>query len=467
MQYDLIVIGSGPGGYRAAVLAAQRGLKVGIVEKADWGGCGLNRGAIPKNAWHHSAKLLAASRGYAKRGVQGALNGDLAQAWEHQKKMVKAVRDGYIGAMKQLRIAGFAAQAAFVDAHTITLDGRDSLSSQHFIIATGASTFVPKPFYQTENKVLTSDDLFNQAPPAGKRVAIVGSGMVATEFAFILAMLGKEVTWVCQNPPLANTGFSPSALQMLMEKFKHYGIEPKLGNRPEAVEIMPEGVKLILQGGSEEIVVDWVLLGTGRRPHTTGLNLDAAGVNTDSKGFIKVNEFLQTAQPNIFAIGDVANQRMSANQALADAQIAVANMLQAESRKQDRSAVPEVVYSALELARVGLNGAAENKNPAIGLASFENNPRALGQDAAEGFVRLVADAQSGVLLSGEAVGSDAGELVHIIAQHYGQPNALQHLAQAYYSHPARAEEIYAAAAEIAAKLEQQIPQEVLSSQLSL
>ena len=467
MQYDLIVIGSGPGGYRAAVLAAQRGLKVGIVEKADWGGCGLNRGAIPKNDWHHSAKLLAASRGYAKRGVQGALSGDLAQAWEHQKKMVKAVRESYIGNMKQLRIAGFAAQAAFVDAHTISLDGRDNLSSQHFIIATGASTFVPKPFYQTENKVLTSDDLFNQAPPSGKRVAIVGSGMVASEFAFILSMLGKEVTWICQNPPLANSSFSASALKLLMEKFKHYGIEPKLGNRPEAVEIMPEGVKLLLQGGAEEIVVDWVLLGTGRRPHTTGLNLDGAGVNTDSKGYIKVNEYLQTAQPNIFAIGDVANQRMTANQALADAQIAVANILQPETRKQDRSAVPDQVYSALELARVGLNGVAENKDPAIALASFENNPRALGQDATDGFVRLVADAQSGVLLSGEAVGPDAGELVHIIAQHYGQPNALQHLAQAYYGHPARAEEIYTAAADIAAILEQQVPQQIINSQLSL
>ena len=461
MQYDLIVIGSGPGGYRAAVLAAQRGLKVGIVEKADWGGCGLNRGCVPKNAWHHSAKLIAASRSNTKRGVHGNLSGDLTQAWDHQKKMVKAVRDNYIGNMKQLGIAGFAAQAAFVDAHTINLDGRDSLSSAHFIIATGASTFVPKPFYLIENKVLTSDELFSQAPPEGKRVAIVGSGAVATEFAFILAMLGKEVTWICQTPPLANSSFSATARKLLMEKFQQYGIETKIGNRPEAIEIMPEGVKLILPGGAEEAVVDWVLLGTGRRPHTTGLNLDAAGVNTDSKGYIKVNACLQTAQPNIFAIGDVANQRMSANQALADEQIAVANILHPGARKQDRSAVPELIYTALEMGRVGLNGAAGNKDPAIGLATFESNPRAMGQDAIDGFVRLVADAQSGVLLSGEVVGPDASELVHIIAQHYGQPDALQHLAQAYYNHPARAEEIFTAAAEIAAKLNQQIPQQAI------
>ncbi len=463
MQYDLIVIGSGPGGYRAAVLAAQRGLKVGIVEKAEWGGCGLNRGCVPKNDWHHSAKLIAASRGYAKRGVQGALAGDLGLAWEHQKKVVKTVRDNYIATMKQLRIGGFAAQAAFVDANTIALDGRDRLSAHHFIIATGASPFVPKPFYLTEGRVLTSDELFNQPPPAGKRVAIVGSGTVGAEFAFILAMLGKEVVWLSQNAPLSNSCFSPPALKLLTEKFKHYGIEPKTGHRPEAVEILPEGVKLLLQGGAEEVIVDWVLLGTGRRPHTTGLNLDAAGVNTDSKGYIKANEYLQTAQPHIYAIGDVANPRMSANQALADAQIAVANILQAESRKQDRKTVPDLVYSALELGRIGLNGAAENKDPAIGLATFETNPRALGQDDADGFVRLVADAQSGVLLSGEVVGNEAGELIHLIAQHYGQPDALQHLAQACYSHPARAVEFFNAAEAIAAKLNLAPPQQAINN----
>lgn len=461
MQYDLIVIGSGPGGYRAAVLAAQRGLKVSIIEKAEWGGCGVNRGCIPKNDWHHSAKIIAASRGYAKRGVQGALNGDLAQAWEHQKKTVKAVRESYIATMKKLGISGFAAQAAFVDAHTVALDGHDRLSADHIIIATGATVCVPKPFYLTDGKVLTSDELFQSPPPAGRRVAIVGSGSVGAEFAFILAMLGKEVVWISQHSPLSHSAFSPAALALLQDKFKHYGIEPNIGHRPEAVEILSDGVKLILNGGTE-VVVDWVLLGTGRRPHTSGLALDLAGVNTDSKGYIRVNEYLQTSQASIYAIGDVANSRMTANQALADAQIAVSNILAPQSRKQDRAAVPEIVHSALELGRIGLNGAAENAAPAIGVATFESNPRALGQDEAEGFVRLVADAQSGLLLSGEVAGSDAVELVHVIAQHYGQTDALRQLAQTSFSHPARAEEFFNAAEAIANQIHLAAAQRALS-----
>lgn len=456
MQYDLIVIGSGPGGYRAAVLAAMRGLKVGIVEKAEWGGCGLNRGCVPKNDWHHSAQLIAASKTFAKRGVSGQLSGDLSAAWEHQKKIVKAVRESYIGQMKRLGIGGFAAAASFVDAHTIALDGRDQITSRQFVIATGSSPYVPKPFFLTENKVLTTDDLFNSPPPPGKRVAIVGSGPVGAEFAFILAMLGREVAWVAQNKPLANAHFSEAALTALYDKLKRCGIEPRVGARPEAVEMSPDGIKLILPGGAEPVVADWVLLGTGRRPHTSGLNLDAAGVNTDSKGFIKTNEFMQTSQPHIYAVGDVTNPRMTANHALADAAVAAANIVEPNSRGQNRRAVPELVYSALELGRIGANGDGNGQTPLVGLAAFENNARALSQDDGDGFVRLSVDPQTGVLSGAEVVGRDASELIHLIAQRYGEAEvlkgAVKGIAASFYSHPARAEEIFNAAQTLAVQL---------------
>lgn len=453
MQYDLIVIGSGPAGYRAAVLAATGGLKVGIVEKAEWGGCGLNRGCLPKNDWHHTAKLIAAAKSFARRGIQGSLTGDLASAWEHQKKFTRAVRDSYIGRMKRLGINGFAAQASFVDPHTIALDGRDRLTARHFVIATGSTPYVPKPFFLTENRVLTTDELFTQPPPPGKRVAIVGSGAVGAEFAFILTMLGREVTWVAQNRPLAQSRFSAAALQQLYDKLKRLGIEPRVGARPEAVEMPPEGVKLILQGGAESVVADWVLLGTGRRPHTSGLALDAAGVNTDSKGFIKTNEFMQTSQPHIYAAGDVTNARMSANHALADAAVAVANILRPGSRVQDRRAVPDVIYSALELGRIGVTDEPrEGDGSLVGTSGFDQNVRAMSQEDGDGFVRLLADVKTGALAGAELVGSDAGELIHLLASRYGDPDALRAFATAFYSHPARAEEVFHAARTLAGQL---------------
>ena len=452
MQYDLIVIGSGPGGYRAAVLAAMRGFKVGIVEKAEWGGCGLNRGCVPKNDWHHSAQLIAASKTFSRRGVSGQLSGDLSVAWDHQKKIVKAVRESCIGQMKRLGIGGFAASASFVDAHTIALDGRDQITSHHFVIATGSAPYVPKPFFLTENKVLTTDDLFNNPPPPGKRVAIVGSGPVGAEFAFILSMLGRAVAWVAQNKPLSNAHFSEAALAALYDKLKRCGIEPRVGARPEAVEMSPEGIKLILPNGAEPVVADWVLLGTGRRPHTSGLNLDAAGVNTDSKGFIKTNEFMQTSQPHIYAVGDVTNPRMTANHALADAAVAAANIIEPGSRSQNRRAVPDLIYSALELGRIGMNGDDHGQAPLSALASFENNARALSQDDGEGFVRLLADPNTGALSGAEVVGSGASELIHLLAQRYGQADAVKGIAASFYSHPARAEEIFHAAQTLAVQL---------------
>lgn len=446
MHLDVIVIGSGPGGYRAATLAATHGLKVGLVEKAEWGGCGLHRGCIPKQNWYHTAQLLAASRQFNKRGISGTLSGDLAAAWDHQKKTAKSIREVYLAQLKQLGVSGFAATAAFVDAHTLALDGRDQLSADHFVIATGGYPYVPKPFHLTEGKVLTSDELFSQPPPAGKRVALIGSGAVATEFAFILAQLGCEVSWVAQNPPLSQSAFSEAARALLLERLKQLGIEPRIGQRAEAVEILPDGVKLLMPNGSGEIVVDWVLLGCGRRPHTNSLILDAAGVNTDSKGFIKVNEFLQTSQPHIYAVGDVANSRMTANQATADASIAISNIVTPGTRKQDRSAVPDTLYSALELARVGT---ADAQAAPAGSAAFSSNARALVQGEDSGFVHLYTDARSGALTAAEMVGTQAGELIHLAAQTLGHADALKLFSEAAYAHPARAEELLRAAAPLA------------------
>lgn len=453
--FDLAVIGSGPGGYRAAVLGALRGLNVAIVERADWGGCCLNRGCVPKKDWYHSARLVAAQRHFEARGLRGALSGDLAQAWRHQRGVVDRVRDSYRAYLKHLKVQAFEGHARFLEPEAIAVEGPDGiehLRARHSIIATGAAATVPSPFEPVDGRVLTTDMLFDHPPPPGRRVAVIGSGVVATEFAFILTMLGREVTWLTRSPPLARLGFSPQALSTLREQFALHGIEPQRVHGYASVQLDAEHVRIEVDGGAS-FEVDWVLLGTGRSPMTAGLGLESIGVRTDRKGFVERDDHLRTAVPNIYAIGDVAGHWMTANHALSDATVAIENIL-GGNRRQDGRFVPMVIYSAVEMARLGLDeDAAEDEDlePAIGFAAFETSPRALGQDEPEGFVRLIGDMDSGALLGGEIIGGDAGELIHLLSLAPDRDTALAWLARGTWNHPARAEEILNATETLASK----------------
>ncbi len=462
-QYDITVIGSGPGGYRAAILGALRGQRVAIVEKADWGGCCLNRGCVPKKTWHATAQLVAASSDLAARGIQGTLSGDLDTAWTHQESVVAEVQDSYVNYMKRLGVSALRGNARLTGPHTIVISGEDgeqSIESAHIVLATGSAPHIPAGVTPTPDRILTTDMLFDAPPPPGRRVAVIGGGIIGTEFAFILTQLGCQVSWITGSAPLARTRFSPQALNTLKSALQRHGIAPHAGGRLAGAEVVSaangeEEVCVHLDDGGE-VRVDWLVLGTGRIPYTEGLGLDSAGVNTDERGFIVRNTFLQTSAPHIYAIGDCTSPQMTANQALADATLAIGNILAGEGEKQAQEPdwVPEAVYSAVELARVGLDDdTAEDEGfePAVGFAAFETSPRALGQQDTEGFVRLLADMDSGTLLGGEIVGSEAAELIHLLSTAPDRNTALKWLARGRYNHPARAEELLNASETMASK----------------
>lgn len=454
-RYDITVIGSGPGGYRAAILGALRGKRVAIIEKAEWGGCCLNRGCVPKKDWHHSARLLAASRDFAARGIRGGLEPDLGIAWEHQRQVVSTVRDSYVNYMKRLGVTAIQGHGRLVDQHCVAVDGatEQRIATEHIILATGSSPRLPAGVEPVPGRILTTDMLFDAPPPAGARVAVVGSGVIGTEFAFILSLLGKEVVWLTNSRPLNKTRFSPQARRTLMDALARHGIAPRTGVTLRASRAHGDGVTLELGDGTA-LETDWLLLGTGRRPHTEGLGLEALGITTDADGFIHRGPDLRTAVPTIFAIGDVTSPQLTANQALADATLAVDNILSAGAAEQNPDAVPEAIYSAVELARIGLDeDQAEDDGfePAVGFAAFETSPRALGQGETDGFVRLLADMDSGALLGGEIVGTEAAELIHLLSTAPDPQSALRNLARARYNHPGRAEELQNAAETMASK----------------
>lgn len=455
-QIDLAVIGSGPGGYRAAVLGALRGLKVSIIEKDAWGGCCLNHGCVPKKDWHHTARLLAAQSSFSKRGIQGALRPDIEAAWQHQRQVVSTVQDSYAGYLAHLKVDSMRGCARFLDAQTLEVRNEQNcrtIEAKNIIIATGASAHIPPPFPENASRVLTTDRLFTQPLPSGRRVALIGSGVVATEMAFILTQLGCEVHWLARSPMLNRLNFSRPARDTLIKELTHQGIELQRTKGFVAVKETDNHVHITLEEG-QDLEVDWVCLGTGRKPRTQSLNLTAAGIETDAQGFIQRDASLRTANSRCFAIGDVANPLMTANHALAEATLAVDNMIHETDESLDWRQIPMVVYSALELARLGHDeDSAEDAGlePAVGFAAFQTSPCALGQDDASGFVRLLADMDSGAMLGGEIVGGSAGELIHLLSLAPDTQSALRWLAKGVYNHPARAEEVLNATETLASK----------------
>lgn len=451
-EYDVLVIGSGPGGYRAAVLAALRGQKTVIVERATWGGCCLNRGCVPKKDWYHSARLLHAAQRFAGRGIVGAVHGDLAQAWRHQHKVVSGIRASYQSYLRRLGVVAHSDEAVFSGPGTVTLaSSGTTISARAIIVATGSRPHVPSHLTVVPGKIIHSDLLFEEPVPAGRQVVILGGGVVAIEFAYILRQFGCIVHWLARSDPFARSDFSPAALAQLRVALADVGVVPVLGS-PRLLEATDTGVRLVAQSG-DTVDADWALLATGRLATTAGLGLDRIGLLCDEQGFIPVDSELKTKVPSIYAIGDCTRGPMTANRALHEAGVVVDNIVTSGHRRRDPACVPEAIYSALELARVGLTeeqAEEEGLEPAVGFAAFETSPCALGQDEPEGYVRLIADLDSGRLLGGEVVGLEAGELIHMLTQARAF-GGLRAIAATAFNHPSRTEEFQNAVETLAAK----------------
>lgn len=453
-SFDIIIIGSGPGGYRAAVLGALRNLKVAIIEKHLWGGCCLNRGCVPKKAWHQTASIINQLPNLNKTGLTGAISADFEQAWLHQQQTSEKVRGNYADYMKRLGIQAYEGHGKLVDINTVEVNNGQShqvISGKFIILATGSDPVFPDGI-EPSQKLLSTDELFELEPPAGNEVALIGSGVIATELAFILSKMGKNIHWYARSPILNKSDFSEQAKSALTNAFNKAEISlPEHKSPTDYIE--SDRVELKFADNTSEFV-DWVLFATGRKPHTCKLGLEYTNILVDDFGFIRTNENLQTHELNIYAIGDVRSPVMTANQAIADAGVVIENILNDNIQKEKTTEVPQAVYSCIEMARLGLSedqAEDEDYEPATGFAAFESSPTAIGQNDIEGFLRVVADMDSGKFLGGEIVGKNAGELIHLMALHKDNNTSLSQFAQMIINHPSRSEEIVNATETLASK----------------
>lgn len=414
-EFQVLVIGSGPGGYVAAIRAAQLGFKVACVEKmTTLGGTCLNVGCIPSKALLQSSEsydwILKSSK---EQGVNtSSVSFDLERMMKRKEGIVSTLVEGIASHFKKHAITRLEGSATFLNPHEIEVNGK-RYTSEKIIIATGSAP-VALPFLPFDEKRVVSSTGALSLKEVPKKFVVIGGGAIGVELASVYRRLGAEVT-VIEMLDVIAPAMDIALSKQLLQVLKKQGIEFLLGAKVKEAKIKEHGVELNVDDGQKSLKLeaDVVLLAIGRKPLTTGLNLQAMGVETDPKGFIIVDGNFTTSQPNIYAIGDVIDGPMLAHKATHEG-IAVVEIIGGQQPVVNYSSIPNIIYTHPEAASVGLTegeAAAAGLDLMVGTSFFRGNARARCSGSLEGFVKVVGDKASGRLLGVHIIGDRASELI--------------------------------------------------------
>lgn len=451
-DFDLIVIGGGPGGYKSAINAAHLGARVALIEKGMPGGTCLNLGCIPKKALLHLATLLEDVNELSGRGIAGQVHGDFRQAMAHKDQVVNSIRGNFPLWLKRFGIHVISATARVEScdgeiAVAIRPNGEnasDVLTARRLIIATGSEPKIPALCPKADPRVFSSREFMLNTEELPESILFVGGGPVAAELGYFAHQFGSGVCIAEQEQRLLSTMNLPErAVSYLERKFKRLGIEMKLGTTVTRCTPHAHGIEAEFSDGTARMF-DGVLVGTGRQPVTGGLGLEQAGITLSQDGFIATSEYLESSAPGVYAVGDVKCGPMTANAALHDAKIAATNAVLGNQAKRNYLKVPVVINSALEIAAVGLSedqADAAGFVPEVARASLGGCVKARAHHDYEGFFEVVHDTETGQLLGGCIVGPEAGEQIHLLAAACQSPRGLWLLKDMSYSHPSWCEEL--------------------------
>lgn len=454
-NFDIIIIGSGPGGYKAALTAAQLGAKVALIEKALPGGNCLNLGCIPKKTLLHLASLIEDVQHLNGRGLVGELHGDFRAAMRHKDEVVAGIRSNFPVWLRRLGVAVIHGQARFVAPYEVAVeptqtdgsraeDGQGRvLTAPRIIIATGSEP-TPLATCPTDGRlVLNTRDFMSLTDDRPRSMLFVGGGMANVELAYLMHQFGTDVLIVEQAPSLLpNARIPEHAVNTLVRKFHRIGLKFRTGTTVTCCESTDSGVSVTFADG-QTARFDRVLVAVGRRPLTAGLDLDRAGVRLTEDGFIATSSYLETSVPGIYAIGDVKPGPMTANAALHDAKIAATNAITGNTLTFNYFMVPTVIHSAMEIAAVGLTeeqAEAAGFEPEAARTTFGGSGKARAYHDTEGFIEVVHDAETGQLLGGCVVGPEAGEQIQMMTAACQSEQGLWFFKELSYSHPSWCEE---------------------------
>ena len=451
MQYDLIVIGSGPGGYVCAIRAAQLGLKVACVEKrATLGGTCLNVGCIPSKALlSASEKYAQAGHDFASFGIKvGKLELDLKGMMAHKDRVVEANTKGIEFLFKKNKIDWLKGAGVITAPNTVTVAGT-AYTAKSIVIATG-SDVMPLPNVKIDEQRIVSSTGALTLSSVPKTLVVIGGGVIGLEMGSVWQRLGAQVT-VIEYLDRILPGMDAEIAKESQKILAKQGLNFKLGMKVTGAEAGKKDVTLTVEpaagGKAEKISADVVLVAIGRKAYTDGLGLDAVGVARDERGRVIVDAHFQSNVPGIYAIGDVIAGPMLAHKA-EDEGVILAEMLAGQSGHIDYNLIPGVVYTWPEIAAVGQT---EEQLKAAGVAykigkfPFMANGRARAMGATDGFVKILADATTDRVLGCHIVGPEAGTLIAevVLAMEFG--GSAEDIARTCHAHPTLEEVIKEAA----------------------
>ncbi len=422
MTYDLCIIGSGPGGYVAAIRAAQLGMKTAIIERYNTlGGTCLNVGCIPSKALLDSSEHFHnASVDFEKHGIElEALKVNMPQMIARKNEVVDQTCKGVEFLMKKNKIDVFHGHGSFVDANTVNIakdDGSsEKITASKVIIATGSKPITPAAFNYDKKRVITSTEALN-INKVPKRMVVIGGGVIGLELGSVYARLGTQVE-VVEFMDSILAGMDKDCGKELQRALKKLGVKFHLGHKVVDVKSMKTKVKVSVEKRDSEekfdIDADYCLIAIGRHAYTANLGLENVGVTTDDRGRIDVDEHLQTNIPGIYAIGDVVKGAMLAHKAEEEG-VFVAELIAGQKPHIDYNLIPGVVYTWPEVSAVGMTQQeAKEAGRAVKIGKFPF--KALGRARAsmdlEGMVKIIADKETDEILGAHMVGARAADLI--------------------------------------------------------
>lgn len=436
-DYEIMIIGAGPGGYETAIRAAQQGKRVGIVESTYFGGTCLNVGCIPTKALIKGANALSEAKEAAEFAVTGIdptqLGVDMKALQKRKNTVVNALVSGVRGLLKDNKVTAIEGHAAFMDHHTIQV-GVQRITSEYFIIATGSSVFIP-PFIAQEgsNHLLTSTEALNlnELPQS---VAVIGGGVIGIEFAYLLNKLGCRVT-VLELTETILPMVDPEVSKMAQKRLQQDGIQFYLGAKVE--KIKDNAVYYSVNGAAATVAAEAILMAVGRIPNTDGLGVEKIGLAMNKRA-IETDGRMRTNLTNIYAIGDVNGKVMLAHTASHEGHVAVENICHQRDATMNYQRIPSCIYLKPEIACIGLTeeqAKATGANVKIGRFQMRANGKSLVEGDTDGLFKVILDGDTGEILGAHLYGLHVTDMIGEIATAMTGELTAEEMLEVIHAHP--------------------------------